>query len=229
MGIMWMNPDMMKQLSHVSVLYVEDEPSLRRNVGGMLGLLFETVHLAKDGQEALEMMEAYHPDLLITDVQMPVLGGIGLVKKLREQGDQTPVIILSAHAEVDDMLEAIELSLVRYLIKPITETKLVGALEKFLTQRTKKEHFPLAEGWGVDFLAHVVHSPDGPVPLTKKESKFLKLLLSKKSMVGYDEIEEVVWEGEFMSQNALRLLAKNLRKKLPDGALKNTQGLGYLL
>ncbi len=181
MGIMWMNPDMMKQLSHVSVLYVEDEPSLRRNVGGMLALLFQTVHLAKDGEEALEMMEAHHPDLLITDVQMPVLGGIGLVKKLREQGNQTPVIILSAHAEVDDMLEAIELSLVRYLIKPITETKLVGALEKFLTQRTKKEHFPLAEGWGVDFLAHVVHSPDGPVPLTKKESKFLKLLLSKKT------------------------------------------------
>ncbi len=48
-------------------------------------------------------------------------------------------------------------------------------------------------------------------------------------MVGYDEIEEVVWEGEFMSQNALRLLAKNLRKKLPHGALKNTPCLGYLL
>jgi len=65
--------------------------------------------------------------------------------------------------------------------------------------------------------------------LTKKESKLLKLLAFKKGVVSYGEIEQVVWEGEYMSPNALRLLAKNLRKKLPKGTVKNLQGVGYLL
>jgi len=222
-----MTPELLQQLSHISVMYVEDEPGLRRNIGGMLEVLFGSVLLAKDGEEALEMLKMHHPDLIITDVQMPNLGGIGLVKALRAKGDMTPVIILSAYAEVDDMIEAIELSLVRYIIKPITETKLASALEKFLSARA--QNLVLEAGWEVDFTTHTVFTPTESLMLTKKESKLLKLLAFKKGVVSYGEIEQVVWEGEYMSPNALRLLAKNLRKKLPKGTVKNLQGVGYLL
>nr|MDA3907574.1 helix-turn-helix domain-containing protein [Sulfurimonas sp.] len=65
--------------------------------------------------------------------------------------------------------------------------------------------------------------------LTKKESLLLELLLSKKSVLSYEEIESALWSEEYMSLNALRLLMKNFRKKLPEGYLKNIQGVGYKL
>jgi DNA-binding response OmpR family regulator len=224
-----MNADLLAELSHTSVLYVEDEPGLRRNVGEMLGLLFGEVYLAENGIQALSLFQAQRPDLVITDLQMPQMGGMELVRTLRERGNETPIIILSAYTDTTDMLEAIELSLVRYIVKPITETKLADALEKFMLGRRKKETIRLQEGWGIDFINHHILSPDGVLVLTKKESALLKLLLTKKSLVTYEEIEARVWEGEYMSLNALRLLVKNLRKKLPKEMVKNIQGVGYTL
>lgn len=224
-----MNTDLLAELSRTSVLYVEDEPGLRRNVGEMLGLLFGKVYLAENGIQALSLFHEHSPDLIITDLQMPEMGGMELVRTLRAKGDETPVIILSAYTDTTDMLEAIELSLVRYIVKPITETKLTDALEKFMQGRRKKETITLQEGWDIDFINHHVLSPKGILVLTKKESALLKLLLTKKSLVTYEEIEARVWEGEYMSLNALRLLVKNLRKKLPKELVKNIQGVGYTL
>ncbi len=65
--------------------------------------------------------------------------------------------------------------------------------------------------------------------LTKKEAKLIELLLEKDSIITYEEIEQNLWESEYMSLNALRLMIKNLRKKLPEGTLKNIQGIGYKL
>jgi DNA-binding response OmpR family regulator len=128
------------------------------------------------------------------------------------------------------MLEAIELSLVRYIIKPVTETKLLSALEKFLLLREDDKKIELQDGWIYDNLEKTITSDKNVVyDLTKKEAKLLDMLLKKKNVLSYEEIEVNLWDDEYMSLNALRLMIKNFRKKLPANALKNIQGYGYKL
>ena len=171
----------------------------------------------------------HHPDLVITDIKMPRVSGIELVKKIREHDSQAHIIIITAYTEVDFMLEAIELSLLRYIVKPITEPKLFEAFEKFLQSKEKNSLKELSEGWFYDSLQKIILHESITYELTKKEAKLIELLLQKDSIITYEEIEEKLWEHEYMSLNALRLMVKNLRKKLPEGILKNIQGIGYKL
>lgn len=224
-----MNETMLNKLSKYKVLYAEDDEGVRKNVSEMLSLMFSEVVLAKDGMQAYELFQARHFDLIITDIKMPHLSGIELAKKVRKENKNIEIIVISAHTEVDYMLEAVELGLIRYIVKPITETKLIDALEKFLaTQEDENQHI-IEEGWVYDSLEKVIFNENEKFELTKKEAKFLEMLLKKKSVLSYEEIETSLWGDEYMSLNALRLMIKNFRKKLPQGALKNIQGFGYKL
>lgn len=224
-----MDEKTLKKLANYTVLYAEDDLGVQKNVNELLSLLFKTVYLASDGQQAYELFIKVHPDLVITDIKMPRMSGIELTKKIRETDTDTEIIIITAYTEVDFMLEAIELSLLRYIVKPITEPKLFDAFEKFLQSKEKVYFRELAPGWFYDNLQKsIVH--DGTLyELTKKEAKFIELLLHKDTIITYEEIEGKLWEHEYMSLNALRLMVKNLRKKLPEGVLKNIQGIGYKL
>jgi len=87
----------------------------------------------------------------------------------------------------------------------------------------------IAPEWYYDTLQKSITNGTQIFELTKKEAKLIELLLHKDSIITYEEIESNLWENEYMSLNALRLMIKNLRKKLPDGTLKNIQGIGYKL
>ena len=224
-----MDEKMLKKLAHYSVVYAEDDAGVRKNVYELLSLLFKDVYLAEDGEEAYALFVTHKPDLVITDIKMPKLSGIDLAKKIRESDADAHIIIITAYTEVDFMLEAIELSLLRYIVKPITEPKLFDALEKFLQSKEKTNLKELAPNWYYDTLQKMVLNGEVMYELTKKEAKLIEMLLLKDSIITYEEIEEKLWEGEYMSLNALRLMIKNLRKKLPEGTLKNIQGIGYKL
>lgn len=225
-----MNENMLKKLSKYNVLYAEDEDGVRKNVYEILSLMFDNVYLAQDGQEAYDIFLENNIDLVITDIKMPRLNGIELVKKIRKDNSDVEIIVISAHTEVDFMLEAVELSLIRYIVKPITETKLLEALEKFLQSNEDETKIEIEDGWVYDSLEKTIIATDGNVyDLTRKESKFLDMLLKRKNVLSYEEIEASLWGDEYMSLNALRLMIKNFRKKLPPNALKNIQGYGYKL
>ncbi|MDD2383972.1 MAG: response regulator [Sulfurospirillaceae bacterium] len=224
-----MDEKMLKKLTNYSVVYAEDDAGVRKNVYELLSLLFKDVYLAEDGEEAYELFLMNKPDLVITDIKMPKLSGIDLATKIRESDHEAHIIIITAYTEVDFMLQAIELSLLRYIVKPITEPKLFDALEKFLQSKEKTNLKELAPNWYYDNLQKMVLHNELMYELTKKEAKLVELLLAKDSIITYEEIEEKLWEGEYMSLNALRLMIKNLRKKLPESTLKNIQGIGYKL
>jgi len=224
-----MDEKALKKLSNYTVLYAEDDIGVQKNANELLSLLFKKVYLASDGQQAYELFKEVHPDLVITDIKMPRFTGIELAKKIRETDTHVEIIIITAYTEVDFMLEAIELSLLRYIVKPITESKLFDALEKFLQSKEKVYFKELAPGWFYDNLQKSIIHENELYELTKKEAKFIEMLLHKDSIISYEEIEEKLWENEYMSLNALRLMIKNLRKKLPEGILKNIQGVGYKL
>jgi len=224
-----MNKKMLEQLSNYSVLYAEDDAGVRKNVAEMLNLLFNQVFIASDGEEAFSLFLENSPQIVITDIKMSKLSGIELAKKIRKKDDNIQILVISAHTEVDYMLDAIDLSLMKYIVKPITETKLFDALEKFLQLQKSSGIIDLKDGWIYNSARKVTIFEEKEFELTKKESRLLEMLLSKKSVLTYEEIEIELWNDEYMSLNALRLLMKNFRKKLPNGYLKNIQSVGYKL
>lgn len=161
---------------------------------------------------------------------MPKENGIEFIKKIRLDDSKTRVIIASAHTDLEYMLEAAQLHLIKYIVKPITEEKLMESLFDFVKSHTKNQIFNLDVNVIFDYSKSIIKDQDNELQLTKKENHFLKLLLSKNRIITYEEIENQIWDDEFiMTQNALRLFIKNLRKKLPSKAIKNVQGIGYKL
>ena len=161
---------------------------------------------------------------------MPRENGIEFIKKIRKDDSKTRVIIASAHTDLDYMLDAAQLHLVKYIIKPITEDKLMEALDAFIKSHTKNTIYTINKNCIFDSSKSIVKHDKIESQLTKKENLFLKLLVTKNRIITYEEIENQIWDDEFvMTQNALRLFIKNFRKKLPTNLVKNVQGIGYKL
>lgn len=225
-----MDKVLISKLSNFSLLYVEDEEGIRNNINEILKHLFKKIFVAKNAKEAFNMYESNKPDLIITDIRMPNETGIELIRKIRKRDSKIRVIITSAHTDLDYMLEATELHLVKYIVKPITQAKLTEALEAFIKSYDSARVYNLTEGWLFDESKSIIQTPQEEFKLTKKENQFLKLLIQKSRIITYEEMENIIWNEEhIMTQNAMRLFIKNFRKKLPDNALKNVQGTGYRL
>jgi two-component system, response regulator YesN len=105
-----------------SYVIAEDEERMRDYLARKIadfGLGFECVGSAEDGEEAVELVERFMPELLITDIKMPVLGGLELIKRIRETNPDMRVVIVSGYKEFDYAKEAIELGVDEYLLKPL--------------------------------------------------------------------------------------------------------------
>lgn len=113
------------------LLIVDDEPIHRRGLTSMIARLRPKYEIsdAKNGQEALEHMEANHVDILITDIQMPVMDGLELISRLRKITSNTKIIILSVYGYFDYAQQALKLGAFDYLLKPVDEDKVIQVLE----------------------------------------------------------------------------------------------------
>ena len=225
-----MQENIIDKLNAFSVLYVEDEDGIRKNIQEILVHLFKETFTAKNASEAHLKYIQNKPDLIITDIKMPGESGIDLIKKIRQEDSKTRIIITSAHTDLEYMLEVAELHLVKYIIKPITQEKLIDALVSFLKTHEDSKIYNLTRTCIFDFSKSIITNEKEDFDLTKKESSFLKLLITKNRIISYEEMENHIWDEEsIMTPNAMRLFIKNFRKKLPANSLKNIQGIGYKL
>ena len=225
-----MQENIIDKLNAFSVLYVEDENGIRKNIEEILVHLFKETHTAKNASEAHMKYIQNKPDLIITDIKMPGESGIDLIKKIRQEDSKTRIIITSAHTDLEYMLEVAELHLVKYIIKPITQEKLMDALISFLKTHDDSKIYNLSRTCIFDYSKSIITNEDESFDLTKKENSFLKILITKNRIISYDEMENLIWdEDSIMTANAMRLFIKNFRKKLPKNSLKNIQGTGYKL
>ena len=225
-----MKNDFINKLNAFSVLYIEDEDGIRNNIFEILKHFFKEANYAKNASEGYIKYIEQSPDLIITDIKLGNETGIDLIKKIRKSDSKTRIIITSAHTDLDFLLQATELHLIKYIVKPITEDKLMEAFEAFINSYKSEIIYNLAPSWTFDSSKSIISFGIEDFNLTKKESNFLKLLVSKDRIITYEELENSVWdEDSIMTSNAMRLFIKNFRKKLPENFLKNIQGVGYKL
>ncbi len=116
--------------SNFKVLLVDDEEAARNQIRSILTLFFNSVLVAKDGMEALEIYKEKKPDLIITDITMPRMNGLELVAAVRAIYENQKIIVISAHTETDIIIRAIKSGLDGYILKPIEAKQMLEVLEK---------------------------------------------------------------------------------------------------
>ena len=222
----------MDDFKKYTILYIEDDEGVRTINSRFLNRMFNELYEAKDGEEGYEFYKKYHPDIILTDIKMPKLDGISLAKKIRQKDTTTKIIISTAFSEKSYLMDAIELNLEKYIIKPLTSRNLLPALSKAVEALEKEKDFKIILGdkFYFDNNTSLFYNKGQVINLTKKELLFLKLLvLNKNRVVSYEEIEQHVWDGEYMSLNSLRTSLGFLRKKIPFNCIKNISNMGYKL
>lgn len=123
-----------KQFFHLKLLYIEDDIGVRSVNLRSLKRMFQIVYEASDGIDGFEKYKEFTPDIIITDIKMPLLDGISMVKKIRENDRKTRIIITTAFTDEQNLIDAVELDIVRYIVKPISQRNLIPALEKAIEQ-----------------------------------------------------------------------------------------------
>jgi DNA-binding response OmpR family regulator len=219
-------------LKNFTILYVEDDEIVRKSAVEYLSRVCKEVLEAKDGKEAIKIWSERKPDIIITDINMPRLNGLDMASYIRANDKNVQIIVATAHSDTEYLLKAVELQLVKYIIKPITKEKLETSLTKSIELIEDKSKFNLALSPTCSYNAYekVIIDNDKEIKLTKNETLFLDLLAHHHSrVVTYEEIENAIWAYDGMSQDAIRSLVRGLRKKVPEGAIDNISGTGYKL
>ncbi len=215
------------------ILLVEDEEKVRIHLGKSLRYLVGEVQEASDGEEALAKLKTFTPDILITDIEMPNIDGIELIKSIRKKDSRMLIVVLTAYDTPEYLKKLIDLHLEHYEVKPIDFDKLINILDKCQSKMSEIKSSVVCElplAYKYDDSKKVMYFNEDEIHLTKKEIKFLDLLIKNKSrIVTYEEFQQYVWEDSVMTDNAIKSLVKNLRNKLPINLFENLSGIGYKL
>lgn len=217
-------------LKDIHVLYAEDEEFIKDNVTEALRFMEMKVTAVSNGKEAYNAYLKSKPDIIIADIEMPYLNGLELAEKIRQEDTQTQIIIATAYTNTEYFLKAVELNLVKYLLKPISLMDLKNALmlcvKNLEIQYENRNHcFNDKDYYNLKQRCLYVN---GKVQrLDYHEREFLELLLKNHDrVVTYEQMEKQVWEDN-MSSAAVRSLVRNLRKKLPLNVIENVSKIGY--
>ncbi|MFT7859728.1 MAG: response regulator transcription factor [Sulfurimonas sp.] len=216
------------------LLYVEDEIEVRRHYVAYLQRFFCTVYEASDAEEALKIYKSKKPAILIIDINLPGKNGIELLQEIRKNDQETKAIMLTANSDVQTLLDATELKLTKYLVKPISRDELQDAITLAKEELSNYTVVPnkivkMKDSFYWNKETQMLFQGDKQLRLTKKERDLLILLFSDINRVF--SVEEIIYElwidSEVTGDNALKTLIKGLRKKLPKGSIKNIFGVGY--
>ncbi len=218
------------------VVVVDDDEALRNAVRRALRLEGYDVELAADGAEALAHLAGLRADLVVLDVLMPVLDGITVCRRLRESGDRTPILMLTARDAVSDRVAGLDAGADDYLTKPFVLEELLARVRALL-----RRSYPDHEGClRVDDLelnprSRRVTRGDRAVELTRTEFALLELLMRNAGTVlTRDAIRGRVWGfDDSDGSNTLDVYVGYLRRKTEAGGearmLHTVRGVGFVL
>ena len=218
------------------LLLAEDERELSRALTAILNHHGYSVDAVDNGADALDYALSGNYDGVVMDIMMPRMDGVTALRRLREQGVQTPVLLLTAKGEVDDRITGLDAGADDYLTKPFDMGELLARLRAMLRRR---------EGFTPDLLelgdlsldrgAYLLRGPEGEVRLANKEFQLMEYFLENpRQVLSTDQLMERIWGWDSEAElSVVWVYVSNLRKKLRAlGAhveLRATRGVGYSL
>lgn len=227
---------MSEEIANGTILLVEDHNDLAATVGAYLEDSGYAMDYAADGSIALNLMEENLYDVIILDVMMPKVNGFKVCTRLRERGDSTPILMLTARDQLDDKLEGFEVGADDYMVKPFEMEELAARVNALL-RRARGE---VSEG--AIRVGDLLFDPrtmrverDGQrLNLSPTSIRILKILMRESPrLVSREQIENELWGDMLPDSDTLRSHMYNLRKSIDrpfeTKLLHTVQGMGFKL
>jgi DNA-binding response OmpR family regulator len=220
----------------VRVLVVEDDEEIAQVLQRSLRMEGYEVKLAGDGVRGLEEAHAFLPDLIVLDLGLPRLDGVDVAKRLRDDGDEVPILMLTARDALDSRVEGLDVGADDYLVKPFERQELLARMRALLRRRPPRGMAPLRVA---DLMlnpdTHEVSRGERKIDLTQREFELLEYLMrNERLVISRQKLLDEVWGYDpFSITNTIEVFVSNLRRKLEAGGeprlLHTVRGAGYVL
>lgn len=225
----------MKKKLNYNILFIEDEQALREVFCDTLNKIYKKVFEASNGLEALDIFQNNKVDIVVTDINMPNMDGIEFLKELRKIDQNCKIIILTAYTNTEYLLDATELNITKYLVKPVDMEHLLDAL-KVAAEQTKnfevlrKDIFEIRDGYVWNFSKKALFHNAKEIKLTKKEKLILNTIFSNPNKeLDYKTLINTVWDKyEADHKDTLKTMIASIRKKLPKDTIRTVYSIGYM-
>ena len=219
------------------LLVVEDEKNLNKLITKKLTSEGYTVDSCFDGLEAMDYLSMASYDGVISDVMMPHLDGFQMLQKMRQQGNSTPVLFLTARDSIEDRVEGLDMGASDYLVKPFAFQELLArirVLTRVKAQDTTGSTYSIAD-LTLNTATRQVTRGGRSISLSAKEFALLEYLMRNKDRVlSRDQIENNLWNFDYEGgTNAVDVYIRYLRKKIDEDfdrkLIHTVRGVGYVL
>ena len=220
----------------MKILLVEDEIDLNNVVTKYLKKNGYSIDSVFDGEEALDYLRYGEYDLVILDIMMPKVNGFEVIKELRNKGNHTSVLMLTARDSADDKVKGLDLGADDYLVKPFIFEELMARIRVLLRRNSgNADNIITIANLKVDLDAKTVFRDDVLIKLSGREYSILEYLIRNKGKIlPRERIEDHIWNYEYEGgTNVIDVYIRYLRKKIDDGytpkLIHTVRGLGYVL
>ena len=223
------------------LVVVEDDDSIRRGLVDALSYSGYTVHEASDGQAGLEMCLSVEADLVLLDIMMPKMDGLGVLRELRKPKPDVPVIFLTARGEETDRISGLKLGADDYIVKPFSLDELIARIEavfrRMPARPSQRKKLTIA-GRQIDFDRREALLTDGTRrTLTEREAEVIGFLAANPGRaVSRDELLQKVWglDPRGTHTRTVDMAIARIRETLDDHpsnpeVVKTVRGKGYML
>ena len=219
------------------IVVAEDDPSVRNAVQRVLELEGYNVSVAPDGNAALDMIVSVKPHAVVMDVMMPFADGLTVTRELRQRGNRTPILLLTARHEVGDRVAGLDAGADDYLVKPFAVDELLARVRALL-RRNESPTSPTVlslDDLTLDTSKREVKRGENTLDLTKTEFDLLHILLEQQGIVlSRDYLYEHIWGFNFETNSkSLDVYIGYLRRKLDangtEKLLHTVRGVGYVM
>ncbi|GEN88229.1 response regulator transcription factor [Oceanobacillus sp. FSL W8-0428] len=218
------------------ILIVEDEQKISRVLQLELDYEGYETTVASNGKQALEYLESQEWGLVLLDIMIPELSGLEVLRRVRRQGNETPVILLTARDEVYDKVNGLDLGANDYITKPFQIEELLARIRANLRKKVQvgpgNETLQMGD-LQVDTAAHEVTRSGNIIDLTPREYDLLVCLLENKNRVlTREQLIEKVWGFDYFGEtNVVDVYIRYLRQKIDKGYdkafIQTIRGVGY--
>lgn len=227
--------NLIKHTKNLNILYVEDNLEVQTQTAKMLQSFFNNISIANNGKVALELFvnnDSYH--ILITDIKMPILDGLGFIESIRKINKRVPIIVLSAHDNKDYFLKTINAGIDGYILKPYT----LGQITNTLTNIMEKYEFDIINKQIIeldfDFIwnkkENQLFKKNEMIKLSRNEVKLFQLFIDNYSLLkNYQEIETFIFGYFENDMKKIRNLMSRLKIKLDCELFETIHSHGYSL
>lgn len=223
----------------MKILVVDDERAVRESIERALTQEGYQVKLAENGQLALEKIGSWEPDVVVLDILMPGIDGLDVCRRLRAEGNNVPVLMLTARVEVSDRIDGLDAGADDYLTKPFDLEELLARLRALLRRSTlngaaSKQVFEYAS-LRLNQSTYEAYRDKRRLDLTRTEYQLLELLIiNAEQVLTRDIIYDRVWGYDFGYQsNSIDVYIGYLRRKTEDDGekrlIQTVRGIGYVL